>query len=161
MLERKTVYGRFNSKLMKFLLDVDHRFHALRAVHLLSPKEPWRLWCTEREIPSAESDHFTYLNTYIQWEKHKCSSKWCTDNFILGKAMQKMREVRSQLVEIMETMKMEIYSSGTDWYVVRKCICSAYFYNAARYYKHQIIAYFLIYPLCSMLTELSSQVILS
>ena len=108
-----------------------------------------------------ESDHLTYLNTYIQWEKHKCSSKWCTDNFILGKAMQKMREVRSQLVEIMETMKMEIYSSGTDWYVVRKCICSAYFYNAARYYKHQIIAYFLIYPLCSMLTELSSQVILS
>ena len=109
----------------------------------------------------TKSDHLTYLNTYIQWEKHKCSSKWCTDNFILGKAMQKMREVRSQLVEIMETMKMEIYSSGTDWYVVRKCICSAYFYNAARYYKHQIIAYFLIYPLCSMLTELSSQVILS
>lgn len=48
--------------------------------------------------------------------------------------MRKVREVRSQLAEIMESQKMETISSGTDWDVVRKCICSAYFYNAARYW---------------------------
>uniref|UniRef100_A0A183CKF3 RNA helicase n=1 Tax=Globodera pallida TaxID=36090 RepID=A0A183CKF3_GLOPA len=79
-----------------------------------------------------ESDHLTYLNTYIQWQKHKYSSKWCTDSFVHAKAMRKVREVRAQLAEIMESQKLEMISSGTDWDVVRKCVCSAYFYNAAR-----------------------------
>ncbi|KAL3094888.1 hypothetical protein niasHT_021463 [Heterodera trifolii] len=79
-----------------------------------------------------ESDHLTYLNTYIQWQKHKYSSKWCTDNFVHAKAMRKVREVRAQLAEIMESQRLEMLSSGTDWDVVRKCVCSAYFYNAAR-----------------------------
>lgn len=79
-----------------------------------------------------ESDHLTYLNVYVQWQKHKYSSKWCTDNFVHAKAMRKVREVRAQLLDIMESLKMEIVSSGTDWDVVRKCICSAYFHNAGR-----------------------------
>ncbi|KAI6195478.1 hypothetical protein M3Y96_01235600 [Aphelenchoides besseyi] len=82
------------------------------------------------QIP--ESDHLTYLNVYNQWQKHKYSNKWCTDNYIHAKAMRKVREVRSQLCDIMETLKMKSVSSGTDWDVVRKCICSAYFHNAAR-----------------------------
>jgi len=32
----------------------------------------------------------------------------------------------------MKTLKMEISSSGTDWDVVRKAICSGYFHNAAK-----------------------------
>lgn len=47
--------------------------------------------------------------------------------------MRKVREVREQLLEIMESLKIETNSSGTDWDIVRKCICSAYFYNAARF----------------------------
>ena len=43
-----------------------------------------------------------------------------------------MREVRSQLVDIMQGMKMEQSSSGMDWDIVRKAICSSYFHNAAR-----------------------------
>lgn len=46
--------------------------------------------------------------------------------------MRKVREVRAQLSDIMETMKLKLVSSGTDWDVVRKCICAAYFFNAAR-----------------------------
>lgn len=46
--------------------------------------------------------------------------------------MRKVREVRAQLVDIMESLKMTVTSSGTDWDIVRKCICSAYFHNAAR-----------------------------
>lgn len=47
--------------------------------------------------------------------------------------MRKVREVRAQIADIMETQKIKEISSGTDWDIVRKCICSAYFYNAARY----------------------------
>ncbi|VBB29066.1 unnamed protein product [Acanthocheilonema viteae] len=46
--------------------------------------------------------------------------------------MKKVREVRAQLKDIMEKQKIELISCGTDWDVIRKCICSAYFHNAAR-----------------------------
>jgi len=60
------------------------------------------------------------------------SGSWCNEHFIHIKAMRKVREVRSQLKDIMESQKLKIFSSGTDWDVIRKCICSAYFHQAAR-----------------------------
>eukprot|EP00501_MAST-03F_sp_TOSAG23-6_P000019 GSMAST32.ASY1.ANO1.19.1 assembled CDS len=62
-----------------------------------------------------ESDHLTFLNAYNQWKRKGFGQKWCSDHFIHYKAMRKAREVRSQLVDIM-----------------RKAICSAYFYNSAQ-----------------------------
>jgi len=44
----------------------------------------------------------------------------------------KVHEVRQQLKEIMEQQKMDIVSCGTEWDIVRKCICSSYFQQAAR-----------------------------
>ena len=79
-----------------------------------------------------ESDHLTYLNVYQQWKSNGYSSTWCNDHFIHAKAMRKVREVRSQLKEIMEQQKMRMVSCGTDWDVVRKCICAAFFHQAAR-----------------------------
>ena len=32
----------------------------------------------------------------------------------------------------MKSLKIELYSSGMDWDIVRKAICSSYFHNAAR-----------------------------
>ena len=46
--------------------------------------------------------------------------------------MHKAQEVRSQLIDIMKAEKMELVSCGTNWDIVRKCICSAYFHQAAR-----------------------------
>ena len=43
-----------------------------------------------------------------------------------------VREVRSQLKDIMYSLKMELKSSGFEWDMIRKCICSAYFHQAAR-----------------------------
>ncbi|KAL7291450.1 hypothetical protein TKK_0015034 [Trichogramma kaykai] len=79
-----------------------------------------------------ESDHLTYLNVYNQWKSNRYSSSWCTENFIHAKAMRKVREIRQQLEEIMKQQRMNIASCGTEWDTVRKCICSAYFHQAAR-----------------------------
>lgn len=79
-----------------------------------------------------ESDHLTLLNVYQQWRVNKYSMSWCTQHFIHGKAMRKVREVRQQLKDIMEQHKLPVVSSGTEWDDVRKCICSAYFHQAAR-----------------------------
>ena len=46
--------------------------------------------------------------------------------------MKKVREVRSQLIDIMQSRNIAQVSSGMDWDVVRRAICSSYFHNAAR-----------------------------
>lgn len=80
----------------------------------------------------AESDHLTFLNVYNQWRRHNYSSKWCTEHFIHAKALRKAREVRQQLLDIMKTQRVALVSCGGDTDTVRKAICSAYFYNAAK-----------------------------
>ena len=79
-----------------------------------------------------ESDHLTLLNVYLQWKTNRYSTQWCNEHFIHAKAMKKVKEVRQQLKEIMESHKLKVTSSGTEWDCVRKCICSAYFHQAAR-----------------------------
>lgn len=79
-----------------------------------------------------ESDHLTYLNVYQQWKQNAYSSNWANEHFIHIKAMRKVREVRQQLKDILVQQKLPVKSCGADWDVVRKCICSAYFYQAAR-----------------------------
>lgn len=79
-----------------------------------------------------ESDHLTLLRVYQNWANNNFSEKWCQENFIHFKAMKRVREVRSQLVDIMKQRQLEILSSGTDYEAVRKSICSAYFHHAAK-----------------------------
>lgn len=43
-----------------------------------------------------------------------------------------VREVRSQLKDIMVQQKMNLVSCGSDWDIIRKCICAAYFHQAAK-----------------------------
>lgn len=84
------------------------------------------------KLQVPESDHLTLLQVYLQWKMHKYSNNWCTQHFIHGKALGKVKEVRQQLKEILTTLKLPIVSCGSEWDVVRKCICSAYFHQAAR-----------------------------
>ncbi|WOL06217.1 pre-mRNA-splicing factor ATP-dependent RNA helicase DEAH7 [Canna indica] len=79
-----------------------------------------------------ESDHLTLLNVYQQWKANQYRGDWCNDHFLHVKGLRKAREVRSQLLDILKTLKIPLTSCGLDWDVVRKAICSAYFHNAAR-----------------------------
>lgn len=79
-----------------------------------------------------ESDHLTLLNVYLQWKRNGYSASWCEKHFVHVKAVRKAREVREQLLDIMRTKKMQPQSCGTEWDIVRKCVCSAYFANAAQ-----------------------------
>ena len=80
----------------------------------------------------GESDHLTLLHVFNQWKSNNYRDDWCITHFVHPKAMRKAREVRTQLEDIMKTQKMMLVSSGHDWDVVRKCICSAYFHQSAR-----------------------------
>ncbi|KAJ2861592.1 Pre-mRNA-splicing factor ATP-dependent RNA helicase PRP16 [Coemansia erecta] len=81
-----------------------------------------------------ESDHLTLLNVYNQWKSNGYRDSWCTRHFVHPKSMRKAREVRDQLVDILTgSMKLgALQSAGANWDIIRQCICSAYFHQAAR-----------------------------
>ncbi|KAI1631077.1 P-loop containing nucleoside triphosphate hydrolase protein [Biscogniauxia mediterranea] len=79
-----------------------------------------------------ESDHLTYLHVYSQWKFNGYSDGWCTRHFLHPKSLRRAKEIRDQLLDIMKMQKMQMVSCGTDWDVIRKCICSGYYHQAAK-----------------------------
>lgn len=77
-----------------------------------------------------ESDHLTLLNVYSQWISNGRRDRWCNDMFIHSKAMRKAAEVREQLLDIMNSQKMQNTSCGMDWDVIR---CEPYFKRKSFY----------------------------
>ncbi|KAK1710145.1 LOW QUALITY PROTEIN: helicase associated domain-containing protein [Colletotrichum lupini] len=80
-----------------------------------------------------ESDHLTYLQVYSAWRSNGCSDGWCIKHFLHPKSLRRAKEIRDQLLDIMKMQKMEMLSCGMDWDVIRKCICSGYYHQAAKY----------------------------
>ncbi|EGS23320.1 pre-mRNA splicing factor ATP-dependent RNA helicase prp16-like protein [Thermochaetoides thermophila DSM 1495] len=79
-----------------------------------------------------ESDHLTYLHVYTQWKANGYSDAWCARHFLHSKSLRRAREVRDQLLDIMKMQHMRMVSCGTDWDIIRKCICSGYYHQAAK-----------------------------
>lgn len=79
-----------------------------------------------------ESDHLTYLHVYTQWRANGYSDGWCARHFLHAKSLRRAKEVRDQLLDIMRMQNMQMVSCGTDWDVIRKCICSGYYHQAAK-----------------------------
>ena len=79
-----------------------------------------------------ESDHLTLLHVYTQWKSNGLSDGWCIRHFLHPKALRRAKEIREQLFDIMKVQKMVMTSCGTDWDVIRKCICSGYYHQAAK-----------------------------
>jgi pre-mRNA-splicing factor ATP-dependent RNA helicase DHX38/PRP16 len=79
-----------------------------------------------------ESDHLTLLHVFTQWKANGYRDSWCDQHFIHAKAMRKGREVRSQLMDIMKSEKMQYVSCGTNWDIIRQCLATAYFHQASK-----------------------------
>ncbi|TPP65967.1 Pre mRNA splicing factor ATP dependent RNA [Fasciola gigantica] len=128
------------SKLLIISCDMNCSEEILTIVSMLSvPSVFYRPKGREEESDNArekfqvpESDHLTLLNVYTQWRKSGYSSGFCARHFLHLKAMRKIREVRQQMKEIMEQHNMNLKSIGSDWDVVRECLCSTFFHQAAR-----------------------------
>ncbi|KAK9464958.1 pre-mRNA-splicing factor ATP-dependent RNA helicase prp16 [Lipomyces arxii] len=80
----------------------------------------------------SESDHLTLLNVYMQWKSNGYSDNWCMRHFLHPKSLRRAKEIRQQLFDIMTYQKMNLVACGTDWDLIRKCICSGYFHQAAK-----------------------------
>ncbi|RDA85644.1 hypothetical protein CP532_3527 [Ophiocordyceps camponoti-leonardi (nom. inval.)] len=80
-----------------------------------------------------ESDHLTYLQVYSAWKSNGYSDGWCIKHFLHAKSLRRAKEIREQLLDIVRMQKMQLRSCGMDWDMIRRCVCSGYYHQAAKY----------------------------
>lgn len=105
-------------------------------------------------------DHLVLLNVYNQWAGSDFSTHWCYENFIQHRSMKRARDVRGQLVGLMERAEIKMVSGIADTVGIRKAITAGYFYNAAKVSKggnsYKTVKQNLtvhLHPTCSLLEE--------
>lgn len=79
-----------------------------------------------------DSDHLTILTVYQQWVANGCRDGWCVKHFLHPKALRRAQEIRNQITDIMKSNEMDLVSCGYDLDIVRECICSGYYHQAAK-----------------------------
>lgn len=109
---------------------------------------------------SPGGDHFTLMNVYNQWLDTDYSTQWCFENFIQHRSMRRARDVREQLVGLMERVEIDMVSNRDDIVAIGKSITAGFFYNTARLSKsggYKTVKHnqtVLIHPNSSMFEEL-------
>lgn len=78
------------------------------------------------------SDHLTLLNVYSQWKSNNFSSQWCEKHFLIYRSLARAHEIRRQLITVMKKNGIPLHSSGSDWDIVRRSICSGFAHQAAK-----------------------------
>lgn len=80
----------------------------------------------------SEGDLLTLLNAYTSFVQHQKSKQWCSQHFLSYKSLCKAMEIRSRLKSVLQKISgTETLSSANDSEILRKCIASGYFTNAA------------------------------
>uniref|UniRef100_A0A0A9WZW3 RNA helicase n=4 Tax=Lygus hesperus TaxID=30085 RepID=A0A0A9WZW3_LYGHE len=80
-------------------------------------------------------DHLVLCNVYKQWADTDYSTQWCYENYIQYRSMKRARDVREQLVGLMERVEMDMVSNPLDTVAIRKAITAGYFYHIAKLSK--------------------------
>jgi pre-mRNA-splicing factor ATP-dependent RNA helicase DHX16 len=90
-----------------------------------------------QNLTKPGGDHLTLLNIWDQWVESNYSIQWCYENFLQHRSMSKARDIRDQMVGLMERTEVPMLSNPnpTDTAPIRKAITSGFFYNAARLNK--------------------------
>jgi len=73
---------------------------------------------------SHGGDHLVLLNIYDQWTNTNFSTSWCYENYIQHKSMRRARDIRDQLIGLMQRVEMELISNPTATMNIRKVLNS-------------------------------------
>lgn len=85
------------------------------------PKDKLILADTARKsFFSLGGDHLALLNIYDQWANTDFSTNWCYENYIQHRSLRRARDVRDQLIGLMERVEMELVSNPTETVNIRK-----------------------------------------
>ncbi len=83
-------------------------------------------------------DHLTLLNVYDQWKETNYSTNWCFENFIQHRSMKRARDVRDQLVGLLERVEIAPETAKDDTDLVRNAITSGFFYHTAQLQRYNL-----------------------
>ncbi|KAH9248171.1 hypothetical protein BASA81_014202 [Batrachochytrium salamandrivorans] len=78
-------------------------------------------------------DHMTLLAVWNAWVETNYSIQWCFENFLQHRSMKRARDIRDQLVGLMERTEVPLISNPDPGNTVpiRQAITAGYFYNTA------------------------------
>ena len=82
-----------------------------------------------------DGDHLTLMNVYNEWACTDYSTQWCYEVFIQFRSLKRARDIRDQLVGLMERVEIPLTSNPCDSIAIRKAIISGYFYHVAKFSK--------------------------
>ena len=88
-----------------------------------------------KNFHKKEGDHITLLNVFTQWKDTNYSTQWCFENFIQHRSMRRARDIRDQLLLLMERVEIEPKSNMNDTEAILKCVTAGFFYHTAKLQK--------------------------
>lgn len=76
-------------------------------------------------------DHLTLLNIWNQWVETDFSVQWCYENFVQVKTLERVRNVRDQLVQLMDRVEVKLVSNPNpnDPIPIQKVVYIMYFHT--------------------------------
>lgn len=106
----------------------------IQNVYVFPPKQKAEAERARRKFSVAEGDHITLLNVFRAFVDSGKSSRWCKDNFVNFRGLNRAVELKDQLVRMMKRAKVKMVSCGDDVDAVRRCLTMGLFANAAQYH---------------------------
>ena len=92
----------------------------------------------KRQFLKKESDHVTYVSVYKAWQDSRGSEAWCFEHFLNARALRQASEVRSQLREELDRLRLprlpeaRLASEGNTSTRLRMALCMGFYMNSAR-----------------------------
>ncbi|NXJ08620.1 DHX33 helicase, partial [Odontophorus gujanensis] len=141
-LGRKMAAFPLEPKFSKTIL-LSPKFHCteeiLTIVALLSvdsvlynpPSRRDEVQSVRKKFISSEGDHLTLLNVYRAFRNVSGNKDWCKENFVNGRNMMLVSDVRAQLRDICIKLSVPMESSRSDTANIRRCLAHSLFMNAA------------------------------
>ncbi|KAJ2777214.1 hypothetical protein H4R18_005269 [Coemansia javaensis] len=82
-------------------------------------------------------DHLVLLAVWEQWVDTGYSMQWCYENFVQYRSMCRARDLRDQIIGLMERVEIvpESNPNPGDTDPIRKALTAGFFYNCARLQK--------------------------
>ncbi|EOA15006.1 hypothetical protein CARUB_v10028356mg [Capsella rubella] len=84
-----------------------------------------------------EGDHLTLLAVYEAWKAKNFSRPWCFENFIQSRSLEHARDMKKQLLSIMDKYKLDVVSARNNFTKIRKAIAAGFFFHVARKDPHE------------------------
>jgi pre-mRNA-splicing factor ATP-dependent RNA helicase DHX16 len=79
----------------------------------------------------AVGDHIALLNIWNEFVEADFSFVWARENYLQIKSLNRVRDVRDQLVRLCERIEVDL-SSSSDYVAIKKAITAGYFFNVGR-----------------------------